>query len=100
MTIVIEVQTKVPVVLEVHYRALEREDMSDHVAMLGRCSRTSRYRRFHGVTDGVAYARSLAGRTDHESLAAWAGSRCVGVATLAGPSERLGLDARTAPGGG
>jgi GNAT superfamily N-acetyltransferase len=49
--------------------------------MVGRCSRTSLFHRFHGFTDAVASARALLARTD--TLLAWKDGRCVGMATLA-----------------
>lgn len=53
------------------------------VTMLARCSRATLFRRFHGLTDGVAYFERLLrdGPLDH-TLLAWHGSACVGVATL------------------
>ncbi len=53
------------------------------LAMLGRCSRASLFHRFHGFTDGVNYfAALLRDRPLEETLLAWYGSTCVGVATL------------------
>jgi len=49
--------------------------------MVGRCSRTSLFHRFHGFTDGVESARALLAGTD--TLVAWSNERCVGMATLA-----------------
>jgi predicted N-acetyltransferase YhbS len=49
--------------------------------MVGRCSRTSLFHRFHGFTDAVESARTLLARTD--TLVAWNDERCVGMATLA-----------------
>jgi GNAT superfamily N-acetyltransferase len=53
------------------------------LAMLGRCSRVSLLHRFHGFTDGVAYFTALLrDRPDDQTLLAWSGSTCVGVATI------------------
>ena len=53
------------------------------LAMLGRCSRASLFHRFHGFTDGTAYfAALLRDRPADQTLLAWSGSTCVGVATL------------------
>jgi GNAT superfamily N-acetyltransferase len=51
--------------------------------MLARCSRASLFHRFHSFTDGVAYFETLLrdGAVD-QTLLAWYGSACVGVATL------------------
>lgn len=53
------------------------------LAMLARCSRASLFHRFHSFTDGVAYFGTLLrdGAVD-QTLLAWYGSACVGVATL------------------
>jgi len=54
------------------------------LAMVSRCSRASLFHRFHGFTDGVAYfAALLRARPDGQTLLAWSGATCVGVATLA-----------------
>jgi GNAT superfamily N-acetyltransferase len=53
------------------------------LAMLGRCSRASLFHRFHGFTDGAAYfAALLRDQPASQTLLAWSGSTCVGVATL------------------
>jgi GNAT superfamily N-acetyltransferase len=51
--------------------------------MLGRCSRASLFRRFHGYTDGANYFGALLrdGPID-QTLLAWYRSTCVGVAAL------------------
>ncbi len=60
------------------------------LAMLGRCSRASLFHRFHGFTDGVAYfAALLRARPDDQTLLAWSGSTCVGVATIAAGATGL-----------
>jgi GNAT superfamily N-acetyltransferase len=51
--------------------------------MVGRCSPSALYHRFHGNTDGTAYVRHLVATSGHETLTAWSGVRCVGLATLA-----------------
>jgi GNAT superfamily N-acetyltransferase len=54
------------------------------LAMLVRCSRASLFHRFHGLTDGVAYFEALLrDRPLDQTLLAWWGSACVGVADLA-----------------
>jgi RimJ/RimL family protein N-acetyltransferase len=51
--------------------------------MLARCSRESRFNRFHGFSDGVAYFGALLRDAPvQQTLLAWYGSTCVGVATL------------------
>jgi N-acetylglutamate synthase-like GNAT family acetyltransferase len=53
------------------------------LAMLARCSRATLFHRFHGLTDGVPYFRAqLRDRPGDQTLLAWYGSTCVGVATL------------------
>jgi GNAT superfamily N-acetyltransferase len=62
---------------------LEHADSEALLAMLGRCSPTTLYRRFHGITDGVAYARQvLATADDRDSYVASSGHRCVGLGSL------------------
>ena len=51
--------------------------------MLGRCSSMTLYHHFHGITDGVAYARHVLANADgHDSYLAWSEDRCVGVGSL------------------
>jgi GNAT superfamily N-acetyltransferase len=58
-------------------------DIEAIVAMLDRCSRWSLFHRFHGFTDSVAYFGALLrNRSIDQTLLAWYGSACVGVATL------------------
>jgi GNAT superfamily N-acetyltransferase len=53
------------------------------LAMLARCSRESLFNRFHGFADGVAYFGALLRDGPvQQTLLAWYGSTCVGVATL------------------
>jgi GNAT superfamily N-acetyltransferase len=67
----------------VRVASLEYSDSEALLAMLARCSPTTLYRRFHGVTDGVPYARQvLSGSADQDSFAAWIGDRCVGLGNL------------------
>ena len=62
---------------------LEHADSEALLAMVGRCSAMTLYRRFHGVTDGVPYAQQvLADAAGHDSYAAWSGDRCVGLGNL------------------
>jgi GNAT superfamily N-acetyltransferase len=58
------------------------------LAMLARCSRTTLFHRFHGLTDGRAYFGALLRNPPFErTLLAWYRSACVGVATLgSGPT--------------
>jgi GNAT superfamily N-acetyltransferase len=58
-------------------------DLEAVLAMLARCSGATRFHRFHGVTDGVAYYVTLfQDRPVDHTLLAWHGSSCVGVANL------------------
>jgi N-acetylglutamate synthase-like GNAT family acetyltransferase len=67
------------------------EDMRAALAMLARCSRRTLFHRFHGPTDGVVYTRRLfEDLPQQETLVAWNGSVCVGVATLACDAEGVG----------
>jgi len=68
---------------QLHIRALSPEQLRGLLKMLGRCSPSSLFHRFHGITDGTAYVRDLVATSGHETLTAWSGDRCVGVATLA-----------------
>lgn len=62
---------------------LEDADSEALLGMLGRCSPTALYRRFHGVTDGTFYARRvLAAAGDRDSCVAWIGGECVGLGNL------------------
>jgi GNAT superfamily N-acetyltransferase len=68
---------------QLHIRALSPEQLHDLLKMVGRCSSSSLFHRFHGITDRTAYVRHLVATSGHETLTAWSGARCVGVATLA-----------------
>jgi GNAT superfamily N-acetyltransferase len=68
---------------QLHIRALSPEQLRDLLKMVGRCSPSSLFHRFHGITDGTAYVQNLVATSGHETLTAWSGDRCVGVATLA-----------------
>ena len=53
------------------------------LAMLGRCSALTLYRRFDAATDGVSYFQHvLADAAGHDSYSAWSGDRCVGLGNL------------------
>jgi GNAT superfamily N-acetyltransferase len=68
---------------QVHVRALVPEQLRDLLSMVGRCSPSSLFHRFHGITDGTTYLRHLVATPGHETLTAWSDVHCVGVATLA-----------------
>jgi GNAT superfamily N-acetyltransferase len=56
--------------------------------MMTRCSRATLFRRFHGFTDGAAYARALfVDRAHDETLAARNPSMCRTAASEPSPSE-------------
>lgn len=78
---------------QLHLRTLAPEQTSDLLKMVERCSPSSLFHRFHGITDGTAHLRHLVATSDHETLTAWSGTRCVGLATLAGSasSHELGV---------
>src|SRR5580692_9864101 len=57
-------------------------DLEAVLAMLARCSRVTLFHRFHGITDGVAYYGALLRDRVDQTLLAWHGSTCVGVASL------------------
>jgi GNAT superfamily N-acetyltransferase len=58
--------------------------------MLGRCSTATLYHRFHGPTNGMAYATTLLAAADTaaesdghgDAYAAWVDGQCVGLASL------------------
>jgi GNAT superfamily N-acetyltransferase len=53
------------------------------LAMLARCSSASRFHRFHGFTDGLAYFGALLrDQPLDRTVLAWHDSSCVGAATL------------------
>jgi N-acetylglutamate synthase-like GNAT family acetyltransferase len=64
------------------YRRLRPDDLPHVLSLLRRCSTRTLYRRFHGVTDGSAWAAELVRKPDDETVAAWMGSSCIGLATL------------------
>jgi GNAT superfamily N-acetyltransferase len=67
---------------------LRREELPGLLAMVRRCSRETLFRRFHGFTDGISYARHLTADGDEqETVVAWLGERCLGFATLAGGGD-------------
>ena len=55
--------------------------------MLGRCSSSSLFHRFHGPGDGIAYTVAQLQRRDDMVLLAWEHDRCLGMGVLAGPSN-------------
>jgi GNAT superfamily N-acetyltransferase len=60
------------------------------LAMLGRCSPGTLFHRFHGPSDGVVYIQALLARQSmDETLVAWYGEACVGLATLSRDREGL-----------
>jgi len=62
---------------------LEPADSEALLAMVGRCSPTALYRRFHGITNGVSYAQQVLADTGcRDSFAAWSGEDCVGLGNL------------------
>ena len=62
---------------------LEGSDSVALLAMLGRCSPTTLYRRFHGVTNGVFYAqKALAAADCRDAYVAWIGKECVGLGNI------------------
>ena len=62
---------------------LEQNDSEALLDMLGRCSPTTLYRRFHGVSDGIFYAKQvLATAGCRDSFVAWIGKECVGLGNL------------------
>jgi GNAT superfamily N-acetyltransferase len=68
---------------EVAVLAPTASDLEAVLAMLARCSRATLFHRFHGFSDGVAYHKALLrDRPFDQTLLAWHGSTCVGVASL------------------
>lgn len=67
--------------------AVERGDAEAVLAMLGRCSSTTLYHRFHGITDGVAHATQVLADIGQDAYGAWCGDRCVGLASLAADGD-------------
>ncbi len=68
---------------QIRIAVLRRPDSEALLAMLGRCSPLTLYRRFHGITDGTFFARQvLAEVEDQNSYLAWNGDRCVGLGSL------------------
>jgi GNAT superfamily N-acetyltransferase len=62
--------------------AVTSADTAPVLAMLGRCSSWTLYRRFHGATDGVGYAKQLLTNNNSDAFGAWVDGRCVGLASL------------------
>ena len=69
---------------------LKAEDLPEVTAMLGRCSRATLYKRFHGFTDGVAHASFTIDDPAQDAYGAWSGGTCVGMASLAITQEGHG----------
>jgi GNAT superfamily N-acetyltransferase len=68
----------------VEVKALNPADEAALVAMLDRCSRTTLFRRFHSYSDGRLYLRALLDNGEnHQTLLAWSGAACIGIANLA-----------------
>jgi len=55
--------------------------------MLGRCSTSSLFHRFHGPGDGIAYTVTQLQRRDDMVFLAWEDDQCIGMGVLAGPSN-------------
>jgi GNAT superfamily N-acetyltransferase len=67
----------------VRIAVLEQADSEALLHMLERCSPTSLYRRFHGVTNGIFYANQvLTAASGGDSYVAWIGKKCVGLGNL------------------
>jgi GNAT superfamily N-acetyltransferase len=75
---------------QVRVTFLDVDDLPAITAMLGRCSRATLYRRFHGFTDGRAHASSTVSDPNEDAYGAWRAGRCVGMATLAVNEEGYG----------
>ncbi len=77
--------SRLPAATPLRVAALESVDSGAVVAMLRRCSPLSRFRRFHGITDGVSYVTqnlTAATRTAERIYGAWAAGRCVGLGSM------------------
>jgi GNAT superfamily N-acetyltransferase len=70
--------------------ALHVSDAPAVRAMLGRCSRATLYKRFHGFTDGVAQASHALADANQDVYGAWSADGCVGMASLAITEEGHG----------
>jgi len=63
--------------------SLEPGDTESIVAMLERCSATTLYHRFHGVTSGVPHATQvLMNGSADDAYGAWSAENCIGLASL------------------
>jgi GNAT superfamily N-acetyltransferase len=76
--------------MQVTVNALAETDLPAVIAMLGRCSRGSLYKRFHGFTDGVAHATEAVAGRGQDAFGAWRASTCIGMASLAVDHEGYG----------
>src|SRR4029079_12902629 len=73
-------------------RPAAASDADAVLAMLARCSLDTLFHRFHGFSDGVAYFGSLLRDAPvQQTLLAWYGSSCVGVANL-GVAQTCAVD--------
>jgi GNAT superfamily N-acetyltransferase len=86
MTLVME--SKDPDLAALAVLPLRREELPGLLAMVGRCSRETLFRRFHGFTDRISYAGHLMDDgVEQATVVAWLGGRCLGFATLAGGGD-------------
>ena len=74
----------------VRIRGLHMGDSPAVRAMLGRCSRATPYKRFHGFTDGVAHASHALADANQDVYGAWSAGTCIGMASLAVTEEGFG----------
>jgi GNAT superfamily N-acetyltransferase len=64
-------------------RPAAASDTAAVLAMLARCSDATLFHRFHGITDGAAhFGALLQDGPAQQTLLAWHGSNCIGVATF------------------
>ncbi len=75
---------------QVRVTRLDIDDLPAITAMLGRCSRATLYKRFHGFTGGRAHAASTVSDPSEDTYGAWRAGGCVGMATLAVNEEGYG----------
>lgn len=62
-------------------------DLPTVLDLLGRCSRSTLFHRFHGFTGGETWAYTLIAQPSVWTMCAWIDGRCVGVATFGGAPE-------------
>ena len=76
----------------IRVKILEPADSEALLAMVGRRSAMTLYRRFHGVTDGICYAQQvLADPAGHDSYTGWNWDRCVGLGDLHVRDDTAGM---------